>query len=434
MFDSRANLLFLTIVSFLLSQDALSQTIHYALNDDGEHEVGVQSTPAEGCRSPFFGRGGSLTTASIGDEWQTEEFQFTHFAIFSFDMEGWVAGDTYRLFLSERQREGTPFADLGKMLVEYADQSQRFPGRFGDTMTLLTSLTADQLFSGEGIDIGTPINQILSGPHGRYLYLRLRFQNCSDGDQETERTSLQTGGSSNPDAAIRIVQGTTVKKLFFTQFGDGAEGGASLFSQLVLVVLDPSKAANVTVLLKNPDGSPMTVDLNGVEVVGETQLLIPVGGIRILATDGVGKLQRGSVTVTSDVPLSGVVLFGGSVGFAGVASSVPLTKVVTPIQAATPGVNTGIAMMGLGVPQLLQLELFDAEGQSAGKTEFELVTGEEQDARFVDQFAWDKAVDFTDFTGSLVICGESEFGAVSILLRPGQFATLPVSEKPAVTP
>ena len=68
------------------------------------------------------------------------------------------------------------------------------------------------------------------------------------------------------------------------------------------------------------------------------------------------------------------------------------------------------------------------------EAEFEFVTGEEQDARFVDQFNWDQAVDFTNFTGSLVICGESEFGAVTILLRPGQFATLPVTEKPAVTP
>jgi len=61
-------------------------------------------------------------------------------------------------------------------------------------------------------------------------------------------------------------------------------------------------------------------------------------------------------------------------------------------------------------------------------------TGEEQDVRFVEQHSWNQAVNFTDFTGSLVICGEAEFGAVSILLRPGQFGTLPVSEKPALTP
>ena len=363
MFSNRANLFFLAIVSLLLSQEAASQTVHYALNDDGEHEVGVQSTPGEGCTLPFFGNGGSFSAASIGDEWQSEESQLVQFAIFSFDMEGWVAGDTYRLFLSELKRQGTPFADLGKMLVEYADQSQRFPGRFGEAMTLLASLTAEQLFASEGVDIGTEINQVLSGPHGRYLDLRLRFENCSDGDQESELTTVHSGSSSNPDAAIRIVQGSTLKKLFFAQFGDGAEGGAILFSQLVLVDLDPSQAANVTVILKNPDGSPMTVDLNGAEVVGEIQLVIPVGGTRILATDGAGVLQRGSVTVTSDVPLSGVVLFGGSVGFAGVASSVPLIKIVTSIQTATPGVNTGVAVMGLGVPQKLKLELLDSEGK-----------------------------------------------------------------------
>ncbi len=434
MSGSRANLFFFAIVIFLLSPEAASQTVHYAVNDDRQHEIGIQSIPGEGCTLPFNGVGGSFSCGCIGDSYQTEEPSFVEFAIFSFDMEGWVAGDTYQLFLSERERIGTPFADLGNMLVEYTDRSQRFPGRFGDPMTLLASLTPEQLFAAEGIDIGTAINQVLSGPHGRYLYLRLRFENCSDGDEESESTRVETEGSSNPDAAIRIVQGSTLKRLFFAQFGDGAEGGAILFSQLVLVDLDPGKAANVTVFLKNPDGSPMTVDLNGAEVVGEIQLVIPVGGTRILATDGAGVLKRGSVTVISDVPLSGVVLFGGSVGFAGVASSVPLIKIVTPIQTATPDVNTGVAVMGLGVPQKLKLELLDSEGQVVAEAEFEFVTGDEQDARFVDQFNWDQAVDFNNFTGSLVICGESEFGAVTILLRPGQFATLPVTEKPVVTP
>ena len=53
MFSNRANLFFLAIVSLLLSQEAASQTVHYALNDDGEHEVGVQSTPGEGCTLPL---------------------------------------------------------------------------------------------------------------------------------------------------------------------------------------------------------------------------------------------------------------------------------------------------------------------------------------------------------------------------------------------
>ena len=61
MFSNRANLFFLAIVSLLLSQEAASQTVHYALNDDGEHEVGVQSTPGEGCTLPFFGNGGSFS-------------------------------------------------------------------------------------------------------------------------------------------------------------------------------------------------------------------------------------------------------------------------------------------------------------------------------------------------------------------------------------
>ena len=63
---------------------------------------------------------------------------------------------------------------------------------------------------------------------------------------------------------------------------------------------------------------------------------------------------------------------------------------MTSIQTATPGVNTGVAVMGLGVPQKLKLELLDSEGEVVAEAEFEFVTGEEQDARFVDQFNWDQ--------------------------------------------
>ena len=47
MFSNRANLFFLAIVSLLLSQEAASQTVHYALNDDGEHEVVFSRLPVK---------------------------------------------------------------------------------------------------------------------------------------------------------------------------------------------------------------------------------------------------------------------------------------------------------------------------------------------------------------------------------------------------
>ena len=369
----------------------------------------------------------------IGEEQQLLE-SFTWFALFSFDTEGFVAGDTYRLFVTEQSREGTPFQDLGKVLIEYIDKDDRFPGRFGEAMNLLGSFTEAEFFAAGGIDIAEKVNEVLSGPHSRYLYLRFRFENCTDGDADTERTQITTDSASNPDQAVRIVQGSTVKKIYFAQFGDGTAGPSTLFSQLVLVNLDPTNSANVTVRLKQPDGSAMTVDLNGTVVNGESQIVIPVGGTVVLATDGLGTLQRGSVTVCSDVPVAGVVLFGGSVGFAGVGNSVPLKKIVAPIQAETPGVNTGLAIMGLGVPQTLKVELFDELGQSLAKAELTFATGEEQDARFVDQFIWGTPVDFSNFTRSLVVCGDADFGAVVILVRPEQFATLPVTQKAAVNP
>ncbi|MEE8583850.1 MAG: hypothetical protein V3T83_03260, partial [Acidobacteriota bacterium] len=46
--------------------------------------------------------------------------------------------------------------------------------------------------------------------------------------------------------------------------------------------------ANVEIALKDDDGLPLTVDLDGEEVAGETQVAIAPKGLRVLATDGRG--------------------------------------------------------------------------------------------------------------------------------------------------
>ncbi len=53
----------------------------------------------------------------------------------------------------------------------------------------------------------------------------------------------------------------------------------------------------------------------------------------------------GSVTVSSDIELAGVILFGGSVGVAGVGASEVLRRGFgAPLESnAEDGINTGIA-------------------------------------------------------------------------------------------
>ena len=113
-----------------------------------------------------------------------------------------------------------------------------------------------------------------------------------------------------------------VEPLYFAQFGDGS----GLFSKIVLTALDRTADSNITIRLKDGDGGPLSVDLNGEVVPGLLETSIPAGGLVSFQTDGQGPLQAGSVLVESDRPVSGVILFGGSVGLAGVGKSVVLEE------------------------------------------------------------------------------------------------------------
>ena len=102
-------------------------------------------------------------------------------------------------------------------------------------------------------------------------------------------------------------------------------GGVSLFSQLILFNLT-DKPANVRLILKDDAGGPLTVTLDGETVVGEQELIIPPGGLRILETNGEGEPIVGSATVCSDQAPEGVIVFGGNSGVAGVGSSAQLLR------------------------------------------------------------------------------------------------------------
>ena len=144
-----------SVFALLASQQIVAQTVHYAINDSGANEIGIQSTPGAGCTLPFDGDGGSFVNAYAGDEPQTEKTH-TWFGIFSFNTEGegWVAGGTYQLFIQERDREGTPFQDLGKMLIEYTDNDEPFPDRFGQAGTMTSPFRIDS--DKPGICLGRP--------------------------------------------------------------------------------------------------------------------------------------------------------------------------------------------------------------------------------------------------------------------------------------
>ncbi len=264
----------------------------------------------------------------------------------------------------------------------------------------------------------------------------------TDGDGTPDTPALDLNRDGRPDADLPLfpfVAGpanpTASLDLHFAQFGDGGGdgGGPSIFSQIVLFNLDRQQAADATVFLTGDDGSPLSVDLNGNLVEGETSLSIPAGGLSILRTDGQGPLVAGSVTVTSDRAVAGVILFGGTTGLAGVGSSPVLESgfVAALQRREAAGINTGIALKNLESGQVaLNLTLSDADGSVLARFQLALPGGGHR-ALFVTEIAWQPepgvVLDLSDFAGSVRVESEGRLAATVLQTRPGELATLPVA-------
>jgi hypothetical protein len=170
------------------------------------------------------------------------------------------------------------------------------------------------------------------------------------------------------------------------------------------------------------------VRTNGTIFPGRLDLVIPANGSAVLKVDGQGPIQTGSITVHSDVKLSGVLFFSGSAGFSSVPDSKRLRKFSVPVRSAI-GTATGIALMGLGQNQTIQLELRSRQGNALARANLSM--GPRQHiAKFVDQFAWNQPVDFSDFSGHLIVTGSSDLAATAILITPSGSAAVPVAEIP----
>jgi hypothetical protein len=215
-------------------------------------------------------------------------------------------------------------------------------------------------------------------------------------------------------------------QMFFAQFGEG-QGRVS--SELTVLNLNSASTADIKVLLRDSEGEPLTIDLNGEVVAGELTALIPPLGKRSFQTDGVGPLIDGSATVYSDRPVSGVVLFGGTSGLAGVGSSLPLSSgFLAPMEThVDEGIGTGVAVMSLETKNvLLDLLLRDGDGKPLAQAEEELPKLG-QLALMLDQFDWTPRVNLSDFQGLLEVKSSGQVAATVILVRPDQFATMPVA-------
>ncbi len=248
------------------------------------------------------------------------------------------------------------------------------------------------------------------------------------GDPENDPCNvIVVVGQLNIDTANTVTFSLVVGMLspfHYAQYGDG--GG--LFSQVLLFGLGEG-ASNANLALRGNDGNALATDLNGEAVNGPLSVAIPDGGLTRPRSDGLGVLAAGSGTVVPQSPLSGVILFGGVVGLAGVGISPRLSAFVAPMEAGD-NLNTGIAIANVSTEVItVRLQLCDEEVNLLA-TVTEDLPGLGHLAQFVNQFIWDSGIDFSNFRGLLKARAPQLMAATVIQTRTGEFATMPVAELP----
>ncbi len=244
---------------------------------------------------------------------------------------------------------------------------------------------------------------------------------------------IQTRAREFVTMPVAVPQSGGDPELYFAQFGDGEQGSASISSTLVLLNLSP-RQAGVQIFFRGDNGS----FLEGIDLAGETlgsgstEVTIPAGGMRTLATDGKGPLLVGSATVISDEPLAGVVVFDSDAGAAGVGSSVPLDAFAAPM-VRDEKTNTGIAIQNIGDDSIrVELELRDSKGQLLARSSLDL-EAQGHRALFVDQIAWRPepgvVLDLTAFEGLLKASSSGARMTATVIQTRGHelFVTMPVS-------
>ncbi len=221
-------------------------------------------------------------------------------------------------------------------------------------------------------------------------------------------------------------------RLDFTHFANGG----NIVSSLVLVNAgtDPVRPA---IYFHDQDGGPIAaeslVDLTGDLEMGDDGALRPRSAIDPLgeltiSTHGRGVLKVGSVAVTADGPIGGVLRFDiPNLGVAGVGDSLPVRDALVPVRRQDGGINTGVAVHNRGTAALLVRCRLMRDGAVLEETMIPLAANG-QDSRFIDQVF--PTADTSDFAGS-VRCMTPDpglFSAVAFELdRVNRiFTTLPV--------
>ena len=203
---------------------------------------------------------------------------------------------------------------------------------------------------------------------------------------------------------------------------------SGLSSDVVVINRSSTEPADVAIDVWDPEGNAL--DGNLILGVGADRFDLSPSGSRTLTLSHDGSdLLTGSITVSSDTPVSAVVRFDfQGTGITGVGTSPRLRAAIAPVRRSG-NLSSGVAIRNPELAaQTIDLELKDEDGLvvPGGEASRHIEAGG-RIAEFIEQFF--PEADTTDFKGEISIQARAGQIAVIVLeLEVGRaFTTLPVS-------
>lgn len=219
--------------------------------------------------------------------------------------------------------------------------------------------------------------------------------------------------------------------VYFAQFGNGA----GVFSEFV--VFNPSPiTATGKITFRDSSGNELTGEsllTNDLDVPAQQMgsgFTLPPLTSTTFTTHGMGPLVNGSVTLTADNPVAGVVRFSlPGVGVTGVGSSEPAPGVIVPVRRKG-DISSGVAIHSLRRERIeVYLILKDAKNSVTYTAEPLTIPAQGQVSAFLEELF--PEMDAKDFQGTLAIGtdGKARIAVVAIELgaETGLLTTLPVT-------
>ena len=204
--------------------------------------------------------------------------------------------------------------------------------------------------------------------------------------------------------------------------------GGGFSSDVVVTNRSSTELAAVAIDVWDPEGNAL--DGNLILGVGADRFDLSPSGSRTLTLSHDGSdLLTGSITVSSDTPVSAVVRFDlQGTGITGVGTSPRLRAAIAPVRRSG-NLSSGVAIRNPELAaQTIDLELKDEDGLVVpGGEASRTIEAGGRIAEFIEQFFPD--ADTTDFKGEITIrAGAGQIAVIVLELEVGRaFTTLPVS-------